>query len=404
MEQWQKSFATLLVAQFLAIVGFSTSNPIIPLYLRELGVTNAAALNAWTGAVNGFSALTMAIAAPIWGALADNYGRKLMLLRAMGGGAILMGLLAITTNPWQVLAIKMLQGMVTGTVSAATVLTAVLVPQAQVGYYMGLLQMAVFAGNSAGPLVGGVITDVAGARVSFICTSFLLAVAAMLVYRRVVEPFVPKPRQSSILRNAIPDFSVLKTPGGLRRIFLAIFFIQMGNALVGPIIPLIVLALQGTASYAGSISGILIGVTSVAAALGSIAIGKVSVRFGYERALRFSLGGACLFYLPQGFCTSPWQLLILRFLSGFFIGGSMPTANALIALNVKKERQGSIYGLSSSISNAGAAAGPLLGAAMATLAGYRSVFFLTAMLFGMVAIAIRKAGLGTGGNPAYHIE
>ncbi|MCX8014337.1 MAG: MFS transporter, partial [Rectinema sp.] len=150
--------------------------------------------------------------------------------------------------------------------------------------------------------------------------------------------------------------------------------------------------------------GILIGVTSVAAALGSIAIGKVSVRFGYERALRFSLGGACLFYLPQGFCTSPWQLLILRFLSGFFIGGSMPTANALIALNVKKERQGSIYGLSSSISNAGAAAGPLLGAAMATLAGYRSVFFLTAMLFGMVAIAIRKAGLGTGGNPAYHIE
>lgn len=393
MEQWQKSFTTLLIAEFLAIVGFSTSNPIVPLYLRELGITNTAALNAWTGAINGFSALTMAIAAPVWGALADNYGRRLMLLRAMGGGAVLMGLLAITTSPWQVLAIKMLQGMVTGTVSAATVLTAVLVPQSRVGYSMGLLQMAVFAGNSAGPLIGGVITDAAGARINFVCTSVLLAIAAILVYRRVVEPIVPKPRQSSILRNAIPDFSVLKTPGALRSIFLVVFFIQMGNALAGPIIPLVVLALQKTSSYAGSISGVLIGVTSVAAALGSVAIGRISMRFGYERALRFSLGGAFLFYLPQGLCSTPWQLLILRFASGFCIGGSMPTANALIALNVKKERQGAIYGLSSSIANAGAAAGPLIGAAMANLSGYQSVFFLTALLFGSVALSIRRNGL-----------
>ncbi len=153
-----------MIAEFLAIAGFSTSNPIIPLYLRDLGVTDTAALNAWTGAINGLAAFVMALAAPIWGALADNYGRKLMLLRAMGGGAILMGLLAITTSPWQVLVLKGIQGAITGTVAAATVLTASLVPANQIGYYMGLLQMAVFAGNSAGPLIGGVVTDIAGPR------------------------------------------------------------------------------------------------------------------------------------------------------------------------------------------------------------------------------------------------
>lgn len=320
-----------MIAEFLAIAGFSTSNPIIPLYLRDLGVTDTAALNAWTGAINGLAAFVMALAAPIWGALADNYGRKLMLLRAMGGGAILMGLLAITTSPWQVLVLKGIQGAITGTVAAATVLTASLVPANQIGYYMGLLQMAVFAGNSAGPLIGGVVTDIAGARVNFLVTSALLAIAAIMVHRRVVEIDIPKPKQRSVIRNAIPDFSVLKGPSVLKQIFIVIFFVQMGNAITGPIIPLVVLALQKSDVFAGSISGVLIGVTSVAAALGSVVTGKVSQRFGYGRALLVCVTGAFLFYIPQGIVMNVWQLLVLRFISGFFIGGTMPTANALIA-------------------------------------------------------------------------
>ncbi|GAB6276064.1 MAG: MFS transporter [Rectinema sp.] len=390
MEQWQKSFSTLMIAEFLAIVGFSTSNPIIPLYLRDLGVTDTAALNAWTGAINGLAAFVMAIAAPIWGALADNYGRKLMLLRAMGGGAILMGLLAITTAPWQVLVLKGIQGAITGTVAAATVLTASLVPANQIGYYMGLLQMAVFAGNSAGPLIGGVITDIAGARVNFLVTSALLATSAIMVHRRVLEIDIPKPKQRSVMRNAIPDFSVLKGPSVLKQIFIVIFFVQMGNAITGPIIPLVVLALQKSDVFAGSISGVLIGVTSFAAALGSVVTGKISQRFGYGRALLVCVAGAFLFYIPQGIVMNVWQLLVLRFISGFFIGGTMPTANALIALHVTKEKQGSVYGLSSAISNMGGSFGPVLGAAAATLAGYQSVFFLSALMFLGVSIGVWK--------------
>ncbi len=38
--------------------------------------------------------MALAIFAPIWGSLADSHGRKLMLLRAMIGGTVLLGLLA----------------------------------------------------------------------------------------------------------------------------------------------------------------------------------------------------------------------------------------------------------------------------------------------------------------------
>ncbi len=174
----------------------------------------------------------------------------------------------------------------------------------------------------------------------------------------------------------------------LKQIFIVIFFVQMGNAITGPIIPLVVLALQKSDVFAGSISGVLIGVTSVAAALGSVVTGKVSQRFGYGRALLVCVTGAFLFYIPQGIVMNVWQLLVLRFISGFFIGGTMPTANALIALHVTKEKQGSVYGLSSAVSNMGGSFGPVLGAAAATLAGYQSVFFLSALMFFGVSIGV----------------
>ncbi|HOX33701.1 MAG TPA: MFS transporter, partial [Spirochaetales bacterium] len=155
MRSWKKSFSALWAAEFLAIAGFSTSNPILPLYLAELGVEDKAALNWWNGAITTAPAIALAVFAPIWGSLADRYGRKLMLLRAMVGGSILVGLCALTTAPWQVLVLKTLQGCVTGTVAAATVLTASIVPLAEAGYYLGLMQMAVYLGNSAGPLFGG---------------------------------------------------------------------------------------------------------------------------------------------------------------------------------------------------------------------------------------------------------
>ncbi|MCX7774861.1 MAG: MFS transporter [Rectinemataceae bacterium] len=393
MEQWRKSFNALMIAEFLAIVGFSTSNPIIPLYLRELGITDVASLNLWTGAINGASAFVMAMAAPIWGALADSYGRKIMLLRAMVGGAIIMGLLALTNAPWQVLLLKTIQGAITGTVSAATVLTASLVPAESLGYYMGLLQMAVFTGNSAGPMFGGFITDIAGSRMNFLATSVLLAGAAILVFRHVRETWIPTPRTGSVLRNAIPDLSLLNAKSPLRSIFIVVFVIQAANAMVGPIIPLVVLHLQKTAAFAGSISGLIIGVASLAGALGAVVTGKVSVRMGYDRALLACIGGAFLAYLPQGLVQSPWQLLVLRALSGFFMGGTMPTANALIGLRSRKERQGATFGMSSAISNSGASLGPVVGATVATLAGYQAAFFVTTLLLGMLSYGIYRAVL-----------
>lgn len=386
MEVWITSFNALWIAELCAIIGFSTSNPIIPLYLTELGIHDPVALNWWTGAINGMSSLALAIFAPIWGALADSYGRKIMLLRAMIGGAIIMGLLAVTTSPWQVLALKILQGCITGTIAAATVLTASLVPSAQVGYRLGLLQMGVFIGNSLGPMLGGLITDLAGARVNFIATAALLSVAAYIVMKNVTEEFTPAPKTESLWKNAVPDFSVLGSNSALLTLMVVIFFIQFANSVASPLIPLIVLDMTHTIEGMGSISGLIIGVASIAGALGAVLAGKVSGKIGYGKVLLVCIVGAFVFYLPQGFATRPWHLVMFRFLSGFFMGGTMPAANALIALQAERKKQGAIYGISSAMSSGGNAIGPAFGALAASSIGYPAVFFTTTILLGALGL------------------
>ncbi len=395
MQPWKRSFNAIWIAEFIAIAGFATSQPVIPFFFEELGVSAKASLNMWTGLTNTCASLSMMIFAPIWGAIADSYGRKLMLLRAMIGGAVLVGLMAAANAPWQVLLLRTLQGMLTGTVAAATVLTAASVPLTEVGYRLGLIQMAVYLGNSIGPYIGGKLSEIVGIRVNFLATSVLLASAAFIVTRFVREDFTPKPRTASIFRNAIPDFSPLKKVPALASLMGALFAVQFANAVVGPMMPLFIKELMENlgrnSNTIKSTAGLIIMAGSLTGALAAGIIGRLSGRIGYGKTLIFCLAGAFCFYVPQGFVTAPWQLFALRLGSGFFLGGTLPSINALIASLCQKDKQGSTYGLSSSIASAGMALGPAVGSTVATVAGYPAVFFVTSGIMGLTGIAVARS-------------
>ncbi len=153
--RWKITLYAVLAAELLAVTGFNTSGPIIPFFLQDLGVRDQLHIKFFTGLINALPAITLAVAAPIWGNLADNYGRKPMLLRAMFGGVIVLVLQGFVVDPWTLLVLKMIQGAITGTVAAATVMVASIAPEEEAGSSLGLLQMAVFLGASVGPMFGG---------------------------------------------------------------------------------------------------------------------------------------------------------------------------------------------------------------------------------------------------------
>ncbi|MFH1928297.1 MAG: MFS transporter [Chloroflexota bacterium] len=101
MERWKRNLYLISAAEFLTILGFTAIYPFMVYFIQELGVTDLEEVAVWAGLVSSAPALTMAVFAPIWGVLADRYGRKLMLERAIFGAAVCLGLMGLTQNVHQ---------------------------------------------------------------------------------------------------------------------------------------------------------------------------------------------------------------------------------------------------------------------------------------------------------------
>ena len=161
------------------MLAFGFVLPFLPLYLKEIGVTPESAVVFWSGALVTSTGVSLAIFSPIWGALADRHGRKVMVLRAMLVGGLIIALMGLVQNVGQFLILRILQGMFTGTIAAATALVASIVPRERLAASMGQLQTSVYVGIAAGPVMGGVIAQAVGIRGTFFVAGGMLAVGGI---------------------------------------------------------------------------------------------------------------------------------------------------------------------------------------------------------------------------------
>src|SRR2546430_17282644 len=148
---WQTSLYVTCVAQATAMLAFGFVLPFLPLYLKEIGVSPESAVVFWSGALVTSTGISLAIFSPIWGALADRHGRKLMVLRSMLIGGLIIALMGLVQNVEEFLVLRILQGMFTGTIAAATPPVAGIVPRARLAPSNGHLHARVYVGVSARP-------------------------------------------------------------------------------------------------------------------------------------------------------------------------------------------------------------------------------------------------------------
>jgi MFS transporter, DHA1 family, multidrug resistance protein len=371
----------------LSIAGFSTSGPILPFFISDLGVSDPQALKLYVGLVQALPSISLAVMAPIWGSLADSYGRKPMLLRAMFGGTAVMILQGLVTSPLQLLALRTLQGCLTGTVAAATVLVASVSPREEIGYSLGILQMAIYLGNSLGPMLGGFISDAFGHRMTFFVTAALLLIGAIIVWRLVEEDFEPPANRKSVLRSLAPDFSSLTSSKILWALLAVVAADQIAGSIASPFLPLFIKDISPDASRVASNTGLILGLGAVTSAAASVIVGKYSYRIGYQRVLMTCMVGAAIFTIPQAFAPNPTVLLVLRLVSCFFIGGNMPAVNALISIRTEDGKQGSVYGLRTTVAAASGAIGPVIGSLIAVGVGYGAVFIATGAILAVAGLS-----------------
>jgi len=379
IQLWQKNLITLATSQVLSMIAFSFVFPFIPLYVQTLGVQGEADAATWAGLIGASAAISMAVMQPIWGSLSDLHGRKPMVLRSLIGAAFCLGLMGLAQTPQQLLLLRLLQGAVTGTVAASNALIASGTPRERLGYSLGVMQGALFVGTSVGPLVGGIIADTFGYRYAFYASSVLQIVGTGVVFFFCEEHFTPPEREVGNT-GVLADGRALLAIGAMPVLISVIFLIQLGGTIVSPVLSLFIANLSG-GENAATAAGLVLAATGAASAVAALVVGRISDRVGPRLILPICLAGAALAYFPQGLVTQTWQLLALRLLLGVSLGGLMPTANALVAGIVPREKRGAAFGLTSTAGALANAVGPISGALIASWISLRAVFFFSALLY-----------------------
>jgi DHA1 family multidrug resistance protein-like MFS transporter len=375
---WRQTLWAMVAIQFVMTAAFSMLTPIMPLFLPVLGVTSESAIDIWAGILNGITSFIAAFASPLWGRVADRRGRKLMLLRsgfAIGFFTVLMG---TAGDVWQFFSYRALMGVFAGFSSAAIALVASQVPEARLGYCLGWLSTGQLVGSLVGPIIGGVLADISGSyRIPFYCTAATIFVAMGLVWFIVKEEFT-RPSRDRSSRSSISSLVALIATPALLALFFVLLMAQFGVRTVQPIVTLYVKDMLGPVPNLATLAGAAFSITGLANVISAPFLGNRSDVIGYRRVLLICLAGGALTTLPHAFTNNYWLFTAERFAVGLFIGGLLPTANALVGRLVSRADRGAVYGMTSSAMFMGNSLGPLLGGAIAASFGLHWVFLMTA--------------------------
>ncbi|MGI5818309.1 MAG: MFS transporter [Armatimonadota bacterium] len=380
---WQRTLYACWIAQLLSIIGFSFVMPFIPFYVRELGVTEPAAVALWSGLVIFAAGITQAIFAPVWGSLADRYGRKIMVKRAMFGGAVVMTLMGFAGSVWHLFALRALQGALTGTVVASTTLVASVTPNGRMGFSLGMMQVAVLMGVTVGPLTGGLMADAWGYRVPFYAAGAVLLVGGLIVQFLAYENFCAPDGSTA------PNHGLRQAFGrkGLLALLAAFFTISLAGSFVGPIFPLLVEAVSDTERIASTAGGLL-AISGFAAGGSALIVGLLGDRLGHKPVLVGCTIGAALFSAPHAVAQTVGQLALLRVGTGMTRGGTAPALNAIVGQAVSSDTYGRAFGHTRVASALGMAFGPLLGGIAAANLGLRWPFVIMSGLLTLAAALV----------------
>ncbi|MDD5014490.1 MAG: MFS transporter [Atribacterota bacterium] len=393
MEIWKKNLYVVFFAEMIVVTGMTFVIPFLPFYVKELGIGNMEQVARWSGWLMGAPALSMIIVSPIWGSLADRVGRKPMIERAIFGGAISVFMMALATNVYQLLIIRIIQGVLTGTIAACNALVSASSPSRKMGFSLGLLQTGFFLGNFLGPLLGGISADILGFRNSFRITATLLFIAGWLVFFLVEENFTP-----SVTKEQIIPFkkrvALFFNNRQLLIIFFILFLVQFSVQIISPIFPLFVESIISNAKIVSTFTGLMFAITGLMSAFSAINVGKLTEKKPSNFLLTISLLGTGLFFLSHAFVTNTTQLILLRVGLGLFYGAIIPIANTMIGLSTPSEHRGKVFGVANSTTYLGNVLGPISGAFIMITFSLPAVFIFTGgllLLAGFtLSVAIKK--------------
>ncbi|HDR73511.1 MAG TPA: MFS transporter [Methanoculleus sp.] len=345
----RRIFAVLFISVFSAMVGLGIIIPLLPFYAESLGATGI-----WIGVIFSGFAFSRAIFMPIVGSLSDRRGRRYFILAGLSIYTLLSIAYISADSVILLTAVRIFHGFASAMViPIAMAYAADFSPVGREGRYMGTFMISMFLGMGFGPLIGGVIQDLAGMDAVFLTMSFFSFIALLICIL-----FLPEARG-----RRTETGSILKTLQN--RIMRPVLFFRVMNAYAhGTFMVFFPILAAGAASTGAGLSpsetGIIVSMSILTTAVLQRTFGNLSDRFSkaYLIIAGTLIGSAVLLILPamDGFA----MLLAGAILFGVGSGIAIPTSTSLVTIAGRETGQGAAMGAYNTALSIGMITSPLI--------------------------------------------
>ncbi len=376
--QWRKNQIAVTISVSLQNFGFYLVMPFVPIYVRQLGVEGTGEIAFWSGLIIGISPLLASLTGPFWGRLGDRHGMKVIAVRAAASNTFFWFLMAFSQSVWQLFVVRALLGLFGGFANVSVALVTQLSPREKVPSIIGSLQSFQILSAALGPLVGGILASSIGIRNTFLVNGLFNVAALLSVVLLYRNQDVSRPRPQKTTQP-LPAAAFWKRPEYFT-VLLILFFVNMADRTFGPIIPLFLEELGTPRGRLAAVSGGVISAAAFGEAFSAWLSGKLASRVSLRRLIIGRLVFSILVLIPMVFVHSTEQFSVLRVVLALLAGGTLTLALSAAHHVIPEERRGSGFGLLSSTSMFGSAAGPLIAG---SLAGFsiRSIFVFNSFVY-----------------------
>lgn len=360
-------------AQFLTLAGMTAVLPLVPLYLRELGVEDPDAVKHWAGILGSAPFVVAVLVTPLWGAWADRVGYKPMLVRAAAGIALATIGMGLASTPHEMLGWRCVQGAVSGVFPAAVALLSASTPPERLGEALAVLQSARSAGGLSGPLLGGTLSDVIGIRALFLVVGAISALTAGACWWIIDEG--PRPDPHAQDRGGVRLAVLVRQPAVLAVLALLILF-QASGMTWWPTLALFVEQFGVGERAIGTVTGLLVFTGGLPAMLLAPRWARLARRLGIVPLLAASLLGSGLAGAGMGLVHSLPIVFALRVVAGVSMAGFVPLAFEWLNGRVPTSARGRMAGVGSTAMLLGNVIGPPLGGWLGVRYGIGATFWV----------------------------
>ena len=382
---WRRNLYVIVAVEFAVLLAYGFTSPFMPFFIQDLGSFTDSEAAFWSGLTNTAFGLTMFLSGPIWGIIADRSGRKPMVLRAMFGVAVVSAAMALSPNVYWLVGLRAAQGLFSGTMAAASAMVSANTPRDRIPFAMGLLTVAMYAGNTLGPFLGGVIANAVGYSNCFYVISAVYLAGGLAVLFFTRENFAAEFKGWGSTLGALGRLAVSRE---ILPLLVVLCVLAIGPSVLTPVVPLIIKELGKGVSSAAS-SGAAFSLMGVVATISALVASKiVGGNINLKRMMVYCCLATGALYLPPMFAYTLVPFIALMALMGTFKGGIMIASSSLIALSVSESQQGMAYGLQQSANFLGNGLGPFIGGGLAALIGLRVVFPVAGGLYILAGLLV----------------